>query len=151
MRAATQFLSVIGKAAVVVTAAYLPLAYLADLATRGRRFSADGREAIIALVAVLPCILVAGWVFRGLGASYGRREALAVAIAFGVFAAMSFQPAIFYAQNPGTPADRALGGPLFWVALFTTVAAAVAVGNFVVCGLTLWIVRRVRAVPSVTR
>ena len=150
MRDTTRFLSVIGKAAVVVTAAYLPLAHLADLATRGR-FSADGREAIIALVAVLPCSLVAGWVFGGLAASYGRREALAVAIVFGAFAAMSLLPAIFYAQYPGMPADRELGGPLFWVALFTTVAAAVVVGNFVVCGLTLWIVRRVAAVPSVTR
>jgi len=146
MRGAFRLFMVVGEAALMAGAGIFALILITVRLLPPTPSAPTGVQTIAAMFAVfLPSGLATWWVFRQLQPHFPRREARAVAIAFVVFAPVSFAIANLLYAIPGS-----IAGPLlsksrlgFLSALLVGIAIMTALLASLGCALALWITRRI--------
>jgi hypothetical protein len=149
MRQGLRFLTVVGKAALIVTVGWFALAVtLILIGFKPELIPAKG-EILVAMALFLPLGAAVWWLFRKLRAHYKRSEARSVAIAFAVFAPVSLLIGLLLGQIFGGYAEMllenrllAFGGALVGVTVVITVMSLAP------CALALWITRRIERVDK---
>jgi hypothetical protein len=137
---------VLGEGAILLTVAWLVLVGIAAalhvFGTMQPPANPSASQVItLVTVAVLPLAVSGWWVFRKLKPRCSRRETRAVAVSFSVVTLLSWPIAILLALIPGAYMGH-FGSTLGMVGAFASIPIFVAMANFAVSSIVLWIVRR---------
>jgi hypothetical protein len=147
MRGPLRLFIVVAEAALILTTAWFALVLVAmavglkpDLAP----LTPTHGDILVGVTFVLTIVAAAWWLFRRLHSHWTKREARAVAVAFGIFAPISFIVAIFLSPITGGYTEMLTGRRFVGlVGAFVGIAVITALLSFIACALVLWITRRI--------
>ncbi len=142
---APRFFIVVAEAALILTTLWFALVLISMAVGIDPDRAPPIRTDILGGVTFLLTIgATTWWFFRRLRSHWAKREAKAAAIAFGIFAPLSFIVATFLSPITGGYTEGLVGRRFFGlVGAFLGVAVITALLSFIACSLVLWITRRI--------